>query len=279
MAQPEGNPSNLRQVPQLIRRQCGQPVILLDAYRQNSEEWRELKAAASDMATQRWVGLTSFVKNVSSNAYSAVATRFNEAPHQTPEPESDEEDTTKSSSASSLPRGLKLHTPPASTTQACKDSAGSGLEASASTAASSSTARRSEHPSSENENMSLGPLEKGAIAIERYCFLDEGVAKGTVKLYIKAEELNAETMFLIDEAHVDFKPRGLCIRAVASTGHVYVLREQLFAAVEWKKCKFSLSESGHKLTVTLKKTDPTQEWPRLKGDGARVASVSASDFF
>mmetsp|Transcript_44478 Transcript_44478/g.123064 ORF Transcript_44478/g.123064 Transcript_44478/m.123064 type:complete len:240 (-) Transcript_44478:192-911(-) len=109
-------------------------------------------------------------------------------------------------------------------------------------------------------------LEKGTLDVKKYLFSDEGKEKGVVKVYIKAEELDMGAGGIggaFSEATVEFRERALHVRAVSADGRVWVLHIGLFSAVLPDECKYSLSSSGHKVSITLKKADAATTWSRL----------------
>lgn len=108
----------------------------------------------------------------------------------------------------------------------------------------------------------LGLFEKGALEIKKYLFADEGKEKGTVKVYIQAQELEAVDGFR--DVHVEFQERSISARAVSKDGRVWVLRAgPLWGPVRAGECRYSLSSTGHKVSITLKKADTSCTWHRL----------------
>lgn len=119
---------------------------------------------------------------------------------------------------------------------------------------------------------SSGPVnssyDRGTAEIKKYLFTDEGKEKGTVKVYVKADELEAPSLesgqLAFNAAHVEFQERSMELRAVSRDGRVWVLRPgRLYGPVSIPECRYSLSATGHKVSITLKKADVTVTWHRL----------------
>eukprot|EP00439_Symbiodinium_sp_Y106_P054342 s4369_g7.t1 len=97
----------------------------------------------------------------------------------------------------------------------------------------------------------------------KYMFLDEGSEKGTVKIYVKAEELQIDQFA---DAYASFQERRLSLYLLGPGGRVWRLSGRLFGPVQAKECKCSLSSSGHKVSVTLRKSSTSDQWHRLIED-------------
>mmetsp|Transcript_43674 Transcript_43674/g.98644 ORF Transcript_43674/g.98644 Transcript_43674/m.98644 type:complete len:247 (-) Transcript_43674:56-796(-) len=130
-------------------------------------------------------------------------------------------------------------------------------------------------------------LDRGATEIRRYLFADEGKEKGTVKVYVKAQEIEGAcgddgTIDAFDEVHVDFQERSLFMRAMCRDGRVFVLRAgHLFGPVCPGECRYTLSSTGHKVSITLKKADTQSTWHRLTqtpGAGNERVALDVKDF-
>ncbi|CAE7504166.1 unnamed protein product [Symbiodinium pilosum] len=118
-------------------------------------------------------------------------------------------------------------------------------------------------------------ISRNSEHMTKYMFLDEGSEKGTVKIYVKAEELEI-TQFA--DAYASFQERRLSLYLLAPGGRVWRLSGRLFAPVQAKECKCSLSASGHKVSVTLRKSSTTDQWHRLIDDPGKEQLDKAQDF-
>jgi len=122
-----------------------------------------------------------------------------------------------------------------------------------------------EHAGSQTSHENEGsPLhERGVVSIQKYLFVDEGESKGTVKVYIEAKELETGLEAVVD-ARVEFGERALTVRVVAHDGRVWKLHASpLYGRVKVPECRYALSSTGHKLSITLKKEDAATIWHRL----------------
>lgn len=100
----------------------------------------------------------------------------------------------------------------------------------------------------------------GAELITKYLFSDEGKEKGTVKVYIEAKKLQLEAF---SDAQVDFSERTLSVRADSHDGRTWLFHANLYGAIKPAESKYTLSNSGHKVSVTLKKADAGEVWHRF----------------
>lgn len=101
--------------------------------------------------------------------------------------------------------------------------------------------------------------KKTAEPMTKYMFLDEGGDKGVVKVYVKAEELELSSF---SDVYAKFEEQSFSL-LVLSDGRVWRLQGRLFGPVRAEECSTSLSPSGHKVVVTLRKTDAKMKWHRL----------------
>eukprot|EP00434_Breviolum_minutum_P017048 symbB.v1.2.015041.t1/scaffold1037.1/size142759/13 len=101
--------------------------------------------------------------------------------------------------------------------------------------------------------------KKTAEPMTKYMFLDEGGDKGVVKVYIKAEELELSAF---SDVYATFQDQSFSL-LVLSDGRVWRLQGRLFGPVRAEECSTSLSPTGHKVVVTLRKTDAKLKWNRL----------------
>ncbi|CAE7253956.1 unnamed protein product [Symbiodinium sp. CCMP2592] len=109
----------------------------------------------------------------------------------------------------------------------------------------------------------------------KYMFLDEGSEKGTVKIYVKAEELQIDQFA---DAYASFQERRLSLYLLGPGGRVWRLSGRLFGPVQAKECKCSLSASGHKVSVTLRKSSTSDQWHRLIEDPGKEQLDKSQDF-
>ncbi|CAE7862117.1 unnamed protein product [Symbiodinium microadriaticum] len=109
----------------------------------------------------------------------------------------------------------------------------------------------------------------------KYMFLDEGSEKGTVKIYVKAEELQIDQFA---DAYASFQERRLSLYLLGPGGRVWRLSGRLFGPVQAKDCKCSLSASGHKVSVTLRKSSTSDQWHRLIEDPGKEQLDKSQDF-
>eukprot|EP00435_Cladocopium_sp_Y103_P075564 s153_g60.t1 len=123
--------------------------------------------------------------------------------------------------------------------------------------------------------------KKTAEPMTKYMFLDEGGDKGPGQLNIvvtsmtvKAEELELSSF---SDVYAKFEEQSFSL-LVLSDGRVWRLQGRLFGPVRaeencsrpcectemaLQECSTSLSPSGHKVVVTLRKTDAKMKWHRL----------------
>lgn len=139
--------------------------------------------------------------------------------------------------------------------------------------------------SSSDDLHHVAQSDQGGEQITKYLFSDEGREKGIVKVYIEAKKLQVERF---SEAHVSFSQNTLSASAVSHDGRVWVLHVNLYGHIKPAESKYTLSGSGHKVSVTLKKADADEVWHRLaapegggspSGAGRRQPGIlHASDF-
>ncbi|CAL1136442.1 unnamed protein product [Cladocopium goreaui] len=131
--------------------------------------------------------------------------------------------------------------------------------------------------------------KKTAEPMTKYMFLDEGGDKGLGQMNIvviltmviafrippallasvqavKAEELELSSfsdVYAKFEVPAAEKHEQSFSLLVLSDGRVWRLQGRLFGPVRAEECSTSLSPSGHKVVVTLRKTDAKMKWHRL----------------
>lgn len=128
--------------------------------------------------------------------------------------------------------------------------------------------------------------------IDKYLFSDEGKGKGTVKVYIEARaalKAGGDTPVpnTFRDAQVEFHERALVVRAWSDDGRAWLFRVgRLFGPVRTSECRYALSSTGHKVSITLKKSNAAVTWHRLAETAGPTGSagdrgpplVSVQDF-
>ncbi|CAJ1395845.1 unnamed protein product [Effrenium voratum] len=111
-------------------------------------------------------------------------------------------------------------------------------------------------------------------AMTKYMFLDDG-EKGTVKIYVKAEELQ---LAAFEDAFASFEAQRLVLLVLGSD-KVFSLQGRLHGAVDPEECSCVLSASGHKVAVTLRKFEAKGKWHRLfESTGKELQEHLVKDF-
>merc|ERR1712217_894652 len=105
-------------------------------------------------------------------------------------------------------------------------------------------------------------MSEGVTEISRYLFSDEGAEKGILKVYIEAKELGSIERFT--EATVSFQKQSFSARLTSSDGCVWAMSvSRLFSCIKPPESRYSVSSSGKRVSITLKKADAGTAWPRL----------------
>lgn len=234
-------------------RLCSEPQRAFEAI--TAENWEERSRQGLDAIQSATEGISDFAKRWSGIVADKVAASFSNERNV-----ADDGDTgglpLQSPSGAASSSGLSATE--MDSTGGAPASSGLGL-----TTRGVQRTRKNEHAPSKWQEISC---RTGSNAIQKYLFSDEKKDDGSVKVYVQAKDLQSVVGAPkeITVAEVSFQESSMRIRLVTSDDIAFHLNMNLCGAVYADQCKYCLSSTKQKLSITLKKKDSGIQWHQLK---------------